>query len=175
MAAGTLFAPCRRQLPHRAHSAPCLTAPGRRTSYRLSNGARSHDSRGSLQPENLLLPSADDDCNIKITDFGFAKTSVQSDDLTTVLGTPQYVAPEMLAGDPYGRPADIWSIGVITFVLLCGYPPFHDDNRLAMFNVRASASPLCVRLLPRRRVAVCSVTCHNAAPRCSALPPPVVY
>lgn len=87
-----------------------------------------------LKPENLLLAGADDDSNIKLADFGFA---IQSDgfiSLKTQCGTPGYVAPEILSSAPYGKAVDMWSIGVITYILLGGYPPFHDDNQKALFK-----------------------------------------
>jgi calcium/calmodulin-dependent protein kinase I len=88
-----------------------------------------------LKPENLLLTSKDDVADIKLADFGFAK-QVQMDDkgLATACGTPGYVAPEILQAKPYGKAVDIWSIGVITYILLCGYPPFHDDNQGVLFR-----------------------------------------
>ncbi|CAK4276809.1 hypothetical protein Ae201684P_009725 [Aphanomyces euteiches] len=85
-----------------------------------------------LKPENLLLTSKTDDASIKLADFGFAKRADVP--LTTACGTPGYVAPEVLESKPYGKPVDIWSIGVITYILLCGYPPFHDDNHHALFR-----------------------------------------
>ncbi|KAG6584784.1 CAMK/CAMK1 protein kinase [Phytophthora cinnamomi] len=88
-----------------------------------------------LKPENLLLTSKDDDASIKLADFGFAKRiEFDSEGLVTACGTPGYVAPEILEGKPYGKTVDIWSIGVITYILLCGYPPFHDDNHNALFK-----------------------------------------
>lgn len=88
-----------------------------------------------LKPENLLLTSKDDDASIKLADFGFAKKlEFDSAGLVTACGTPGYVAPEILEGKPYGSSVDIWSIGVITYILLCGYPPFHDDNHNALFK-----------------------------------------
>ncbi|POM72051.1 Calcium/calmodulin dependent protein Kinase [Phytophthora palmivora] len=88
-----------------------------------------------LKPENLLLMSADDDASIKLADFGFAKTVTKDDSgLVTTCGTPGYVAPEILEGASYGKPVDIWSIGVITYILLCGYPPFHDDSQPLLFK-----------------------------------------
>jgi len=84
-----------------------------------------------LKPENLLLTSYDDDLNIKIGDFGFATHAVAG--LTAACGTPGYVAPEILEGEAYGTPVDIWAVGVITYILLCGYPPFHDDDQAALF------------------------------------------
>ncbi|RLN66317.1 hypothetical protein BBJ29_002593 [Phytophthora kernoviae] len=88
-----------------------------------------------LKPENLLLMSADDDASIKLADFGFAKTVTKDDSgLVTTCGTPGYVAPEILEGASYGKPVDIWSIGVITYILLAGYPPFHDDSQPVLFK-----------------------------------------
>ncbi|GMF25230.1 unnamed protein product [Phytophthora fragariaefolia] len=91
-----------------------------------------------LKPENLLLSSRDDDADIKLADFGFAKkAAIQNGDagLSTACGTPGYVAPEILMAKPYGKEVDIWSIGVITYILLCGYPPFHHDNQGVLFRL----------------------------------------
>ncbi|KAI9988271.1 hypothetical protein PInf_021669 [Phytophthora infestans] len=90
-----------------------------------------------LKPENLLLSSAEDDADIKLADFGFAKKAIQNGDagLSTACGTPGYVAPEILMSKPYGKEVDIWSIGVITYILLCGYPPFHHDNQGVLFRL----------------------------------------
>ncbi|TMW55519.1 hypothetical protein Poli38472_010401 [Pythium oligandrum] len=87
-----------------------------------------------LKPENLLLTSKEDDANIKLADFGFAKKIVEETGLVTTCGTPGYVAPEILSRTPYGTSVDIWSIGIITYILLCGYPPFHDDNQALLFR-----------------------------------------
>jgi len=89
-----------------------------------------------LKPENLLLTSRDDDFNIKIGDFGFAKrVDYAGEGLSTACGTPGYVAPEILHGKRYGKGVDIWSIGIITYILLCGYPPFHHDNHTILFKM----------------------------------------
>lgn len=101
-----------------------------------SNGIVHRD----LKPENLLLAKKNDDIHIKIADFGFAKHVSQV--LDTVCGTPDYIAPEVcsLMGIPkkerkqYTEKCDIWSAGVIVFILLAGYPPFYDDNQKKLFS-----------------------------------------
>ena len=75
-----------------------------------------------LKPENLLM-AGESDADVKIADFGFA-TYAQDDTLTETCGSPAYVAPEVLTGGPYGKSADMWSLGVITYILLGGYAPF---------------------------------------------------
>lgn len=87
-----------------------------------------------LKPENLLLMSKDDDRMIKIADFGFAKKAVTPCSLTTQCGTPGYVAPEILEGVPYDTKADMWSLGVIMYILLGGYPPFIESNQKELFR-----------------------------------------
>jgi len=86
-----------------------------------------------LKPENLLLSSKSDDSLIKLADFGFA-IHVNGLSITNQCGTPGYIAPEILKNKPYGKPCDMWSFGVILYILLGGYPPFHDDNQRALFR-----------------------------------------
>lgn len=73
-----------------------------------------------LKPENLLLQSEDNDSAIKIADFGFAKKVLTPNSLTTQCGTPGYVAPEILEGVAYDTKSDMWSLGVIIYILLGG-------------------------------------------------------
>jgi calcium/calmodulin-dependent protein kinase I len=87
-----------------------------------------------LKPENLLLTTANDDAIVKIADFGFAIKGAAKSSLQTQCGTPGYVAPEILNNKPYGKAVDMWSIGVITYILLGGYPPFHDENQKNLFK-----------------------------------------
>lgn len=87
-----------------------------------------------LKPENLLLLSNDDDSRLKIADFGFAKKVHNEACLTTQCGTPGYVAPEILESAPYGTKSDMWSLGVITYILLGGYPPFIEKNQRNLFR-----------------------------------------
>ncbi|XP_030547232.2 CBL-interacting serine/threonine-protein kinase 12-like [Rhodamnia argentea] len=88
-----------------------------------------------LKPENLLL---DENGNLKVSDFGLSAVSdqIRQDGLFhTFCGTPAYVAPEVLARKGYdAAKVDIWSCGVILFVLMAGYLPFHDQNVMAMYK-----------------------------------------
>uniref|UniRef100_A0A1I8IY04 Protein kinase domain-containing protein n=1 Tax=Macrostomum lignano TaxID=282301 RepID=A0A1I8IY04_9PLAT len=91
-----------------------------------------------LKPENLLYYSADDDSKIMISDFGLSKIDDSTDSkMATACGTPGYVAPEVLSVTDgkagYGRQVDCWAIGVIAYILLCGYPPFYDENDQELF------------------------------------------
>mmetsp|Transcript_20217 Transcript_20217/g.60289 ORF Transcript_20217/g.60289 Transcript_20217/m.60289 type:complete len:356 (+) Transcript_20217:588-1655(+) len=86
-----------------------------------------------LKPENLLLKSTHNDHDVKLADFGFA-TEVKKP-LRELCGTPAYVAPEIIQEKPYGLEVDMWSCGVIVFILLGGYPPFDDaDGVPAMYS-----------------------------------------
>lgn len=86
-----------------------------------------------LKPENLIMTSKNDDANVKLADFGFA-AKVDGFNITTQCGTPGYIAPEIIETKPYGKPVDMWSFGVILYILLGGYPPFHDDNQRVLFR-----------------------------------------
>uniref|UniRef100_A0A0K0EX60 Calcium/calmodulin-dependent protein kinase type 1 (inferred by orthology to a C. elegans protein) n=1 Tax=Strongyloides venezuelensis TaxID=75913 RepID=A0A0K0EX60_STRVS len=85
-----------------------------------------------LKPENLLYYNQDENSKIMISDFGLSKTE-ESGVMATACGTPGYVAPEVLQQKPYGKAVDVWSIGVIAYILLCGYPPFYDENDANLF------------------------------------------
>jgi len=87
-----------------------------------------------LKPENLLLMSLDNDSELKIADFGFAKLA-DGDSLTTRCGTPGYIAPEIVRCRSYGSKVDMWSLGCITYGLLCGYLPFHHDDLKTLFKM----------------------------------------
>jgi calcium/calmodulin-dependent protein kinase I len=86
-----------------------------------------------LKPENLLMTNKDDDANVKLADFGFAVLA-DGFNVTTQCGTPGYMAPEILENKSYGKPVDLWAFGVILYILLGGYPPFHDDNQRVLFR-----------------------------------------
>ncbi|KMT05445.1 hypothetical protein BVRB_7g175720 [Beta vulgaris subsp. vulgaris] len=89
-----------------------------------------------LKPENLLV---DENGNLKVSDFGLSavKDQIRPDDglLHTLCGTPAYVAPEILTKKGYdGAKVDIWSCGIILYVLTAGYLPFNDPNLMAMYK-----------------------------------------
>ncbi|XP_041078594.1 serine/threonine-protein kinase DCLK2-like isoform X3 [Polyodon spathula] len=82
-----------------------------------------------IKPENLLVCEHPDGTkSLKLGDFGLA--TVVEGPLHTVCGTPTYVAPEIIAETGYGLKVDIWAAGVITYILLCGFPPFRSENNL---------------------------------------------
>jgi len=90
-----------------------------------------------LKPENLLCAGQTRDYAemIKIADFGLAKEFTGQSNLTTCVGSPIYVAPEILSGDPYECSVDLWSIGIITYILLCGFPPFYSEKQATLFDM----------------------------------------
>lgn len=97
-----------------------------------------------LKPENLLL---DENGDLKVSDFGLSalvESRHQDDLLHTVCGTPAYAAPEVLCRKGYdGAKADVWSCGVVLFVLLAGYLPFHDSNLMEMYKKIGKAQYKC--------------------------------
>lgn len=92
-----------------------------------------------LKPENLLYMTPSDNSIIKITDFGLARF-VENEMATTACGTPNYVAPEIITGKGYSKEVDLWSIGVIIYIMLCGFPPFYDDNNQQLFALISKGS-----------------------------------
>lgn len=136
-----------------------------------------------LKPENLLLDEKD---NLKISDFGLSALytscgegsmmSCRAELLHTTCGTPNYVAPEVLDNDGYdGRKADIWSIGVILYVMVVGVLPFDEKTLPQLFAKIKSADytiptflsvelrDLIGRILkgdPKQRASIKDITCH---------------
>ncbi|KIM20885.1 hypothetical protein M408DRAFT_333773 [Serendipita vermifera MAFF 305830] len=82
-----------------------------------------------LKPENILYRTKDPKSDIVIADFGIAKhLHTPEEQLHNVAGSFGYVAPEVLSEKGHGKPVDVWSTGIITYVLLCGYSPFRSEN-----------------------------------------------
>jgi len=118
-----------------------------------------------LKLENLLL---DNKGNIKITDFGLCKEEIAFGSTTTTFcGTPEYLAPEVLEDNDYGRAVDWWGVGVVMYEMLCGHLPFYNRNHEVLFelilkeeirlpsHLSASAKDLLSRLLckdPKNRI-----------------------
>jgi calcium-dependent protein kinase len=86
-----------------------------------------------LKPENFLFSQKSVDSNLKLIDFGLAKSIGLEKKMTTKTGTCYYVSPEILSG-PYTKKCDIWSLGVILFMMLSGYPPFDGDTDRDILN-----------------------------------------
>ena len=83
-----------------------------------------------LKPDNLLLRSTDDDADLVLADFGMAiELPPEGFILSPIVGTPGYIAPEILMFKPYSKPADMWSFGVTLYILLIGQFPFETDSQ----------------------------------------------
>ena len=81
-----------------------------------------------LKPENILMTDLTPNADIRLLDFGLSKIVGNDEKCTEPYGTLSFVAPEVLQGKPYDKSVDLWSIGIITFLLLCGYMPFDDKH-----------------------------------------------
>ncbi|XP_015784003.1 serine/threonine-protein kinase D2-like [Tetranychus urticae] len=90
-----------------------------------------------LKPENVLLSSDDEYPHVKLCDFGFARIIGEKTFLRTIVGTPAYLAPEVLRNKSYNRSLDMWSLGVIIYVSLSGTFPFSEESEI---NERNQAS-----------------------------------
>lgn len=102
--------------------------------YLHANGVLYRD----LKPENLLLT---EDGHICMTDFGISKEGLLSDDdrTSTFCGTPEYLAPEVLEGNGYGKAVDWWSFGTLMYEMLTGLPPFYSQDVQQMYSKIMSA------------------------------------
>ncbi|KAL7495893.1 hypothetical protein ACHAWT_006561 [Skeletonema menzelii] len=130
--------------------------------YLHANGIVHRD----IKPENILFETQDEDSPIKLIDFGLSRRHVQGmePNLSNPVGTAYYMSPELLKCN-YSAPTDIWSTGIIAYILLCGYPPFNGDDDREIFDAISKGhfdfpssgwmnkSPLCmdfVKCLLRR-------------------------
>ncbi|GAA0159771.1 non-receptor serine/threonine protein kinase [Lithospermum erythrorhizon] len=131
-----------------------------------------------LKPENFLFVNEDDNSPLKIIDFGLSMFFKPGEILTDMVGSPYYVAPEVL-DNRYGPEADIWSAGVIIYILLSGTPPFWGETEDEIFseirhgnidyssdpwpNISESSKDLVRRMLerdPKKRITSHEVLCH---------------
>ena len=83
-----------------------------------------------IKPDNIMITKSD---QVKLIDFGLSKATNNNRNLTTVAGTPYYMAPEVLEGS-YGKKADLWSLGVLLYTLVSGYLPFQGNNAPEVFR-----------------------------------------
>lgn len=134
-----------------------------------------------IKPENLIYESMAEDAILKLTDFGLSAYIDKSINgvLNTPCGTPTYVAPEILLVEPYDESVDIWSIGVLLYIVLCGYPPFTSNVRSILYqqittgnyeyeepfwtNVSVSAKFLidgCLKVNPLQRLGASDIVNH---------------
>lgn len=91
----------------------------------------------NIKPENLLLSSPGDDTNVKLSDFGYAKKVLYPNSLRTQCGTEGYTAPEILSHRPeYDVPCDMWSLGVVMYILIGGYRPFRGTGTEIIRQIR---------------------------------------
>ncbi|TAQ83516.1 hypothetical protein B7494_g8157 [Chlorociboria aeruginascens] len=107
-------------------------AEARKIFIQLFQGIKYLHERGivhrDIKPENILM--TDRDLHVKVADFGLAKIIGEESFTTTLCGTPSYVAPEILEDSRhrrYTRAVDVWSLGVVLYICLCGFPPFSDE------------------------------------------------
>ncbi|CAI8602316.1 unnamed protein product [Vicia faba] len=131
-----------------------------------------------LKPENFLFGNHEEDSPLKTIDFGLSVFFRPGELFTDVVGSPYYVAPEVLRKN-YGQECDVWSAGVIIYILLSGVPPFWDETEQGIFeqvlkgeldfqsepwpSISASAKDLVRRMLvrdPKKRLTAHEVLCH---------------
>jgi len=96
-----------------------------------------------IKPENVLISQDTEDGKVcvKLTDFGFATFCNPVEGLQQRLGSPMYMAPEIVKLQPYNCKVDVWSIGVITHVLLTGCPPFFGKTKESIFDAVCNRQP----------------------------------
>lgn len=110
-----------------------------------------------LKPENFLLSSKGPEAILKATDFGLSRFFKEGQLMDEIVGSPFYVAPEVLRRQ-YGQEADIWSCGVILYILLCGWPPFHGESTQQIFR-NIMSSPLDLKSEPWPRISNAAKDC----------------
>ena len=117
-----------------ANTAQCIRSITDAIGYCHEKGVVHRD----LKPENILLSDDTDDADIKLADFGLSKLyNAETEMMFTQCGTPEFVAPEVMAGSGYTSACDIWSLGVLMYIMLCGYLPFNGSNITELFELIA--------------------------------------
>lgn len=81
-----------------------------------------------IKPENILFESSSEDADVKLIDFGLARRHGRGEEpMTNPVGTSYYMSPELLKGK-YDKATDLWSVGIVAYILLCGFPPFNGSS-----------------------------------------------
>uniref|UniRef100_A0A3B5LKL0 Protein kinase domain-containing protein n=1 Tax=Xiphophorus couchianus TaxID=32473 RepID=A0A3B5LKL0_9TELE len=151
---------------------------------RLQNGCRLTLACAVLcQPQNILLTSSCPLGDVKIVDFGLSRRVSSHHELREIMGTPEYVAPEILNYEPISTATDMWSIGVLAYVMLTGISPFLGNNKqetflnISQLNVSYGAEELqqldqdalsFIQMLLRRQPHITSSSTRSAPPASSS-------
>jgi len=93
-----------------------------------------------MKPENVVFDGPNMDSTVKIIDFGRSKILQPKMVISDKAGTVYYIAPEILLKKPYNEKCDIWSCGVIMYLMLCGHPPFYSQSREEVFKLITSGN-----------------------------------
>lgn len=125
-----------------------------------------------LKPENLLLDDSDDSTHVTIIDFGYAGYFTPGDKLHTRYGASYYIAPEVIKKS-YDNGCDIWSCGVILYIMLCGYPPFNgpSDKKIIEAVLAGQYSldePEWHTVSDEAKDLICKMLCYNPEQRITA-------
>lgn len=83
----------------------------------------------------MLYRFYNEDSSICLADFGFAKFTTADMSLLTPCGTPGYVAPEIANSEVYSKAVDMWSLGVVAYTMLCGFPPFYSEDDAELLDL----------------------------------------
>lgn len=121
-----------------------------------------------LKLENVLM---DDNGYVSLTDFGMAKIVRDGEIAKTFCGTPEYLAPEVLEGEGYDKTADWWSLGILTFEMMNGLPPFYNKSQSLMFKLIKEGEVKFsekVKLTPEAQDFILKVLCKNPKQRLGA-------
>ncbi len=136
---GELFDRIMQKGSNRDNGSPCFTeAEAARIMYQILHAvAYMHEMdvvHRDIKPENILFETTDEDSLIRIIDFGLSRKHYACEPpMNNVVGTPYYIAPEVLRRS-YTKSSDLWSVGVIAYILMCGYPPFNGEDNNAVYD-----------------------------------------
>ncbi|XP_027366470.1 phosphoenolpyruvate carboxylase kinase 1-like [Abrus precatorius] len=123
-----------------------------------------------IKPDNILF---DDENRLKLADLGSAEIFQEGEPMSGIVGTPHYVAPEVLAGRDYTEKVDVWSAGVILYEMLAGFPPFRGDSPVEIFeavlraNLRFPSRVFC-SVSPAAKDLLRRMLCKDVSRRFSA-------